>query len=352
MGRVLRLKSRVAACMVVLTVVSAESAMAQVEVFPVNRDVGINGYPGEEYTNTGASPTVRGAKYRQHAALFDWDTEAIKVFLAANPGQVSATFSIYPLGTPDTDVTVQTVESLEDWVEGDGAGGCCQIFSWTEGTPAVTHFYAQTFYLPGPVEDPDQSVPWLNDEDGSQYGFMNTGPGGGALPNFINSTPLELASWEVGTFISVPLDEDLFTDLLENENNRGLRLAAPTSGSNWMVSMKEQAGGAEAAFLEVTVIPQPTVTTFVRGDPDSDGAVNITDGIVILTFLFLGGAQLSCQDAADTDNSGAIDLSDAVALFNYQFLGGNAPPPPGPLECGRDSGPEDQLTCVTFPRCR
>lgn len=342
--------------MVAILGLSVGGVLAQdvvIQQFPVNRDVGINGYQGEHFTNTGASEAVRAAKSNHHAALFDWDTDAINDWLAENPGTASATFHIFPRAMPGEDVLIETVESENDWEEGDDAqGGCCGQFGWTEGTPAVTHQYAQTYHLGG-VVDEDESVPWVNDEDGSEYGFMQRGNLARAIPNFTNSAPFELLTWVVQDFISAPLDDEVFEALLEDENNRGLRLAARGQSSNWKVSMREAAGGLEAAFLEVTVVPAapPTTGVFARGDANSDGKVNLTDAIRILGFLFSGDDGPPCGDAADTDDDGKIILTDAIRIMNWLFLGADAPPPPSPSAgtyVGADCGPdptEDMLSC-------
>jgi len=82
--------------------------------------------------------------------------------------------------------------------------------------------------------------------------------------------------------------------------------------------------------------------TFIRGDADMNGAVEITDAVVVLDGLFLGGT-LICKDAADADNSGELDLTDGITILNALFLGGPAPPAPYP-QAGTDPD-EDQLDC-------
>ncbi len=98
---------------------------------------------------------------------------------------------------------------------------------------------------------------------------------------------------------------------------------------------------------------------FVRGDPNSDGQINITDGINILGFLFLGDAAPACMDSADVNDDGAIQLTDAVGIFNFLFLGFGPPSPPSPLsgqryaasDCGEDPN-DDALDCaVPGPPC-
>ena len=62
-------------------------------------------------------------------------------------------------------------------------------------------------------------------------------------------------------------------------------------------------------------------SSFVRGDANVDASVDLSDGVLILQYLFQGGRELDCLDSGDADDSGSLDLSDAVYDFNYLFLG-------------------------------
>ena len=54
-------------------------------------------------------------------------------------------------------------------------------------------------------------------------------------------------------------------------------------------------------------------------------------------------------DAADTDDNGALEITDAVYLLSFLFLGGPAPEQPFP-SCGPDPTIDD-LTCESFAIC-
>ncbi len=88
---------------------------------------------------------------------------------------------------------------------------------------------------------------------------------------------------------------------------------------------------------------------FRRGDSNGDGEFNIADPITTLNFLFRGGPDSGCRDANDTDDNGAIDLTDAMWLILYLFLGAEPPVPPF-LACGLDPTP-DGLTCEGHSLC-
>jgi hypothetical protein len=75
----------------------------------------------------------------------------------------------------------------------------------------------------------------------------------------------------------------------------------------------------------------------VRADTNSDGSINLTDGVVPLLFLFTGGAAPGCLDAADTNDSGAIEITDAIIIFGWLFTGGPPPAEPTPLSPGYSS---------------
>ena len=88
---------------------------------------------------------------------------------------------------------------------------------------------------------------------------------------------------------------------------------------------------------------------FRRAYVNPDALVDVTDAIAILTFLFLGGIELSCPVAADLNDDDLVDISDAVQLLRFQFLGGTPPSPPF-VECGDDPTP-GKLTCANSPVC-
>ncbi|MFN0057593.1 MAG: hypothetical protein ACKVX7_03980 [Planctomycetota bacterium] len=83
---------------------------------------------------------------------------------------------------------------------------------------------------------------------------------------------------------------------------------------------------------------------FIRGDFNGDGALNIADGIGVLSYLFQM-APTDCLSAGDGNDDGNVDIGDAIFVLNYLFAGGPAPQPPFP-GCGADPTP-DALRCGT-----
>jgi hypothetical protein len=114
-----------------------------------------------------------------------------------------------------------------------------------------------------------------------------------------------------------------------------------------------RAGGADM-FVGGFDLPQVRYTwPFIRGDCNDDGALDISDGICILTWLFSGGPTpgSGCLPAADANSDDSADLSDAVYILNHLFLGGPAPGQPFP-DCGSTPA-SDKLSCETEPAsCR
>ena len=98
------------------------------------------------------------------------------------------------------------------------------------------------------------------------------------------------------------------------------------------------------SFIFVRTNP-PEPVSYLRGDSNSDGSVDISDGIHLLLFLFSGGAAPDCQAAADFSGEGRLDLSTAIYLFNFLFLGGPAPTEPFP-DCAPT--PLGDLGCASY----
>lgn len=82
---------------------------------------------------------------------------------------------------------------------------------------------------------------------------------------------------------------------------------------------------------------------FIRRDANGDDAVDLSDAVVTLEYLYLGGGQLACSDAADANDDGTLDITDPIVLLQSLYLeGGPLPESSGPP--GTDPTP-DALIC-------
>ncbi len=98
-----------------------------------------------------------------------------------------------------------------------------------------------------------------------------------------------------------------------------------------------RAGAGEAAFL--------------RGNSNGDGAVDISDAVYTLTFLFNAGSSPGCADAADANDDGNVDMSDAISTLGFLYLGQDPPPAPGPGVPGTDPTPDGLACDGATPAC-
>ena len=71
--------------------------------------------------------------------------------------------------------------------------------------------------------------------------------------------------------------------------------------------------------------------SFIRGDANGDGLINIADVVFLVNYLFGGGMPPCPEGAGDANSDGAVNIADVVYLVNYLFGGG---PPPS---CGGKS---------------
>jgi len=76
---------------------------------------------------------------------------------------------------------------------------------------------------------------------------------------------------------------------------------------------------------------------FVRGDPNEDGLVDLSDAVFLLNHMFLGGPIPPCRPVVDINRDGNLDLSDPIHLLGYLFQTGLPPSAPFP-DCGFDNG--------------
>ena len=106
---------------------------------------------------------------------------------------------------------------------------------------------------------------------------------------------------------------------------------------------------AVMTLCEISCDPPPD-SSFVRGDSNNDGSIDITDPVSNLQFQFLGTFKPTCVDSCDFDDNGEVEISDPIANLTHQFLGGPPAAPPGPHACDVDPT-VDELGCESFAPC-
>jgi len=106
------------------------------------------------------------------------------------------------------------------------------------------------------------------------------------------------------------------------------------------------------ALAVVGAVPHITslaAADFRRGDSNCDQALDLSDSVFTLGWLFQGSGAPCCIKAADANDDGVVDLSDAVYVLGFLFTSGTPPVAPHP-ECGADPTTDD-LTCAAYPAC-
>ncbi|MCZ6792302.1 MAG: FG-GAP-like repeat-containing protein [Planctomycetota bacterium] len=130
---------------------------------------------------------------------------------------------------------------------------------------------------------------------------------------------------------------------LDGDGDLDIAVANRDAGS---VSVLLQAGGRE----------------FTRGGdyPAGDRPCAVVaadlDGVFLLDYLFQEGTPPGCVEAGDANGDGAIDISDPIRVLSFLFLDGLPLPPPGSaqLPCGPDPdrpGSRGDLGCESYESC-
>ena len=88
-----------------------------------------------------------------------------------------------------------------------------------------------------------------------------------------------------------------------------------------------------------------------RGDCNANGAIDLSDVVGTLFWLFMGAAAPPCQDACDSNDDGKVNISDVTFTLGWLFTGGAQPPNPGPSVCGPDPTPSLSPSCEASPAC-
>ncbi len=210
-------------------------------------------------------------------------------------------------------------------------------------------------------------APFPNDTQGFSMGLGN---GSEVIATAVNlSLPFEAdfgesniypEGWTIGVVYSFTGDNVLAfpsdTTVITADYETGGSMAGNDTGAtvslSWDGGLGSPAvanvvvvGGAsiDALLSDGSITLNPVVTIdWTRGDANSDGIVNLADGIWIISELFVGGAVSSCAISRDANSDGMFDIADPTYIIMYRFAGGPAPAAPF-TDCGQVDGqvPED-----------
>jgi hypothetical protein len=174
----------------------------------------------------------------------------------------------------------------------------------------------------------------------------------GADPLFVNSGVFDFTRY---TAVIIGEEEVELPDFIVEAPDYHLQPGSPAidAGTSEGAPDTDCEGTARPQGLTYDIgayeFPGPFGPDFLRGDTNDDGAVDLSDAVYTLDWLFLGEPAPGCVAAANVNGDESIDISDPVSLLGFLFLGGTAPATPFP-ECGPPSLPPDfALGCETPP---
>jgi hypothetical protein len=101
------------------------------------------------------------------------------------------------------------------------------------------------------------------------------------------------------------------------------------------VVVDQEAFAPELQGIEFDLFHADPFGLFVRGDSNDDLKHDVSDVISTLEYLFNGGPNPPCPDAADANDDGRIEISDPIYSLGCLFLGGRCPRRAG-LTCEDD----------------
>ncbi|MCX6831771.1 MAG: putative Ig domain-containing protein [candidate division Zixibacteria bacterium] len=108
----------------------------------------------------------------------------------------------------------------------------------------------------------------------------------------------------------------------------GIVSGTPTDSGHvtFTVSATGTSGGSDSKQITMRIAPG-TPPAYVPGDANHDGAIDISDVVYLIAYIFSGGSAPVPTMAGDANGDCAVDISDAVYLIGYIFSGGTAPLP-------------------------
>lgn len=159
--------------------------------------------------------------------------------------------------------------------------------------------------------------------------------------------PLPVADLDVILRVDVRRDDEVVAELAPDAQSYH-EMPPPGEHRYMLFGIWNSLDPRPPLFVGSCTVTVGARTSFLRGDCNEDGGVDVSDAVCILAWLFQGRATPGCRAAANTNGDAQEDISDAIHLLDHLFLGGPAPVAPFP-DCGSGTLPTDEETCGTPP---
>jgi subtilisin family serine protease len=211
--------------------------------------------------------------------------------------------------------------------EGMEGTGPARLIEGTVGTGQE-----RRYRLVRPADDPSVRVTLVWDDP----------PGEPSLPGaLVNDLNLRVEEHFIAGLVIIhlpwvldPLRPDLPAEKgIDNQNNvEQVEIDASASlVLRVVVKGKAVSRGPQRFWIAVgegsSIEPDPSTLSFIIGDSNSTGQVDISDALAIFGYLFTG-LDIACVAAGDATGDGRLDIGDGIRILGILFLGDSPSLPP------------------------
>lgn len=169
-----------------------------------------------------------------------------------------------------------------------------------------------------------------------------------AAANTASNAPGDITSIDAGADIAGFTGDFLAIDLAPTVGGPGFTAGYVSDVDGSGDTIPATATTQDCPTNEILVVNYgdgPEEDAFDRGDCNGDGRLNVTDGAICAQNIFFNRIVFfDCDEMLDANNDDQLDMSDPVMILTWVFLTGADLPAPFQT-CGTDPG--DSLGCTT-----
>jgi hypothetical protein len=158
-------------------------------------------------------------------------------------------------------------------------------------------------------------------------------------PTIAVKSPNGGQTWTIGTIHDITWDHFCFSDsvIIEYTTDNGATwdTVVDTTTNDGVYAWMIPDTPSDSCLVRISHIGDSipsdvsdslfAIVTWIRGDANGDGVIDVSDVVYLLNYLFINGPAPEPLEAGDATCDGMVDASDVVYLLNYLFVGGPAP---------------------------